>query len=195
MGELGGRLRPVDWSRVQLEPIKKNIYQESPVVSARSGAEVNDWLTANQVTLTGKNVPRPVFGFDEAGFPKEMEQLLFKNYQKPTVIQSISWPVALSGCDMISIARTGSGKTLGFILPAILHTLQQPRRPPGGGPSVLVLLPTRELAQQVQEVARDYCHVMGLSSTCLFGGASKHGQASDLRRGVDVCIATPGRGD
>lgn len=74
-----------------------------------------------------------------------------------------------------------------------MHTLKQGKRPPGGGPSVLVLLPTRELAQQVEEVAREYCAAMNLSLTCLFGGAPKHAQASDLRRGVDVCIATPGR--
>ena len=82
---------------------------------------------------------------------------------------------------------------LQFVLPGILHTLKQGRRPPGAGPSVLCMLPTRELAQQVLEVARDYCTAMGLTVTCLYGGAPKHAQASDLRRGIDVCIATPGR--
>ncbi|KAI6203143.1 DNA RNA helicase domain containing protein [Aphelenchoides besseyi] len=192
-GDAGSKLRPVDWSRMNLEPIKKNIYNENPDVAARAKSEIDEWLSSNQVTLSGQNIPHPNFEFTEAGYPREIETLLYKNYQKPTVIQGISWPVALSGRDMISIAKTGSGKTLGFILPAIMHTLSQGRRPPSGGPSVLVMLPTRELAQQVQEVARDYCRAMGLSSTCLFGGASKHGQASDLRRGVDVCIATPGR--
>lgn len=69
---------------------------------------------------------------------------------------------------------------------------QQPRKQ-GDGPSVLVLLPTRELAQQVEEVAKDYCKSMGLGLTCCFGGASKGPQANALRRGVDVCVATPGR--
>lgn len=55
------------------------------------------------------------------------------------------------------------------------------------------MLPTRELAQQVQEVARVYSTAMGLSFTCLYGGASKGPQAGDLRRGIDICIATPGR--
>ncbi|KAI6207733.1 DNA RNA helicase domain containing protein [Aphelenchoides besseyi] len=192
-GDPGSKLRPIDWSRMKLDPIKKNIYNENPDVAARSKSEIDTWLSENQVTLSGQNIPHPTFEFSEAGYPKEVESLLYRNYQKPTVIQAISWPVALSGRDIISIAKTGSGKTLGFILPAIMHTLSQGHRPPSGGPSVLVLLPTRELAQQVQEVARDYCRAMNLSSTCLFGGASKHGQASDLRRGVDVCIATPGR--
>ncbi|CAD5218885.1 unnamed protein product [Bursaphelenchus okinawaensis] len=192
-GAPGSRLRNVDWSREDLPGIVKDFYQENPVVSARSAAEVSQWLAENQVTLSGHNIPRPVFEFNETSYPAEVEKCLYKNYQKPTVIQSISWPVAMSGLDMISIARTGSGKTLGFLLPGIIHTLKQGPRPSGGGPSVLVLLPTRELAQQVEEVAKEYCNAMRLSYTCLFGGAPKHAQASDLRRGVDVCIATPGR--
>ncbi|VDM13610.1 unnamed protein product, partial [Wuchereria bancrofti] len=119
--------------------------------------------------------------------------MLFANFQKPTVIQSISWPIALSGRDMVSIAKTGSGKTFAFILPAIVHTISQPPRGHQKSPSVLVLLPTRELAQQVEEVAKDYCRVTDLSITCLFGGAPKAAQARDLERGVDIIIATPGR--
>lgn len=89
---------------------------------------------------------------------------------------------------MISIAKTGSGKTLGFILPAIVHTIAQVPRRPGDGPSVLVLLPTRELAIQVEEVARGYCQIMNLELTCCYGGASKQPQASQLRRGFTYNI-------
>lgn len=115
------------------------------------------------------------------------------NFIRPTVIQGISWPVAMSGRDMISIAKTGSGKTLGFTLPGIIHTMKQAPRSQADGPIVLVMLPTRELAQQVEEVAKSYCKIMNLSLVCCFGGASKHPQANALRRGVDICIATPGR--
>jgi superfamily II DNA/RNA helicase len=71
--------------------------------------------------------------------------------------------------------------------------MAQPERKPRDGPSVLIMLPTRELAQQVEEVAKEYCTVMGLTFTCLYGGASKGPQAGDLQRGIDVCVATPGR--
>lgn len=75
--------------------------------------EISEWFTHNEVTLKGKSSPRPIFEFSEAGFPPAlMEKLKMACFQKPTVIQSISWPVALTGHDMISIARTGSGKTL-----------------------------------------------------------------------------------
>jgi hypothetical protein len=109
----GSKLRPVDWNRVQLEPLKKDIYSESPLVADRPQFEVDAWLSSNQVTLSGQHIPRAVFEFGEASYPKSIVDLLYQNYERPTIIQSISWPVALSGRDMISIAKTGSGKTLG----------------------------------------------------------------------------------
>jgi superfamily II DNA/RNA helicase len=75
----------------------------------------------------------------------------------------------------------------------MIHALNQPPRRSGDGPSILVLLPTRELAIQVEEVARDYCKLMNLAITCCYGGAPKGDQARQLRHGIDVCIATPGR--
>lgn len=126
-------------------------------------------------------------------FLGEIISLLCSHFTRPTTIQGISWPVAMSGRDIVSIAKTGSGKTLGFILPGIMHVMKQPPRKPGEGPIVLVLLPTRELAQQVEEVAKNYCKLMNLNLICCFGGASKHPQANKLKYGVDICIATPGR--
>jgi superfamily II DNA/RNA helicase len=116
-------------------------------------------------------------------FIEAMIDLLHAHYQRPTIIQGVSWPVALSGRDIISIAKTGSGKTLGYSLPAIVHSMGQTPRRPGDGPGVLVLLPTRELAIQVEEVAREYCRIMNLTLTCCYGGAPKGGQASALRKG------------
>uniref|UniRef100_F1KXZ7 RNA helicase n=1 Tax=Ascaris suum TaxID=6253 RepID=F1KXZ7_ASCSU len=192
-GSAGGSLRSIDWSRENLRPFQKNFYREHAAVSRRSQFEVDAWYQQNQVVVEGKSIPRPVFEFTEANFPAPITDLLYGSFQKPTIIQSISWPIAMSGRDIVSIAKTGSGKTLAFILPAIVHTANQQARSHREGPSVLVLLPTRELAQQVQDVAKDYCKVMGQSLTCLFGGAPKSGQARDLERGVDVIIATPGR--
>ncbi|KAL3082856.1 hypothetical protein niasHS_010658 [Heterodera schachtii] len=193
LDDAGSKLRPVDWARQNLNPIKKSLYHEHASISRRNQAEIDMWLTENECTLQGTNIPRPIFHFNESGFPDPIVHLLSVHYHIPTTIQSISWPVALSGRDLISIAKTGSGKTLGFILPAIVHTMAQPPRRPNDGPGVLVLLPTRELAVQVEQVAREYCKLMKLDVTCCYGGAPKAGQANDLRRGVDICVATPGR--
>lgn len=77
--------------------------------------EIDQWVAANQVTLEGRGIPRPLFEFNEAPFPQGLHDHLYGKFQKPTVIQSISWPIAMSGRDIISIAKTGSGKTLAVI--------------------------------------------------------------------------------
>lgn len=90
------------------------------------------------------------------------------------MIQAQAWPIALSGRDLVAIAKTGSGKTLSYILPAIVHVRNQPRVSRGDGPIVLVVAPTRELAQQIREVAKDFCSAAGIYEACLFGGGNKH---------------------
>ena len=101
--------------------------------------------------------------------------------------------MALSGKNVVGIAQTGSGKTLSFILPAIIHILGQPPVQRGQGPVSLVLAPTRELACQIQAVAEEYGRAMGVRNACLYGGASKGKQIGDLSRAPQLVIATPGR--
>lgn len=86
-----------------------------------------------------------------------------------------------------------SGKTLAYILPAIIHINNQPRLYRGDGPIALVLAPTRELAQQIQQVAGEFGSESHVRNTCCFGGASRGPQARDLQRGCEIVIATPGR--
>jgi len=109
---------------------------------------------------------------------------------------------------MVGISRTGSGKTLAFLLPSMLHIraqviylvifdrllnlFQEPIRR-GDGPIAVVLLPTRELAQQVEQVSKDFVESSDIYTTCVFGGAPKGPQIRDLEKGVEIVIATPGR--
>lgn len=79
------------------------------------------------------------------------------------------------------------------MLPAIVHINNQPRLEYGDGPIVLILAPTRELAQQIQQVATEFGKSSSVRNTCIFGGAPKMPQARDLERGVEIVIATPGR--
>lgn len=94
---------------------------------------------------------------------------------------------------MIGIAQTGSGKTLAFIMPAIVHIMAQDVLHKGDGPIVLVIAPTRELAVQIEEHTQKFAKCCDLSSLCVYGGASRMGQKSQLHRGVEILIATPGR--
>jgi ATP-dependent RNA helicase DDX5/DBP2 len=84
------------------------------------------------------------------------------------------WPIALQGRDLIGIAQTGSGKTLGFILPALVHIMSKPKVKPGDGCVALVLAPTRELAIQIEEVAAMYAPICGIKSLAIYGGVSKY---------------------
>lgn len=190
----GSRLRRPNWSSMSLPPVNLHYgYQEPPSVANRPKEVIQSFFEEHSVTVEGHDVPRPVFDFDEATFPRAVSAHLKTKFQRPTVIQSLSWPLVLSGRDVVGIAQTGSGKTLAFGLPGLMHiTLQEPRKP-CDGPIMLVLAPTRELAQQVQEVMHEFAMIVGMRSMCAFGGASKGPQARELERGVDIVIATPGR--
>lgn len=178
----------------KMPKFEKHFYKEDHHVSARSDREVTDFRKEKEITIAGKNVPRPVQTFDEAGFPSYvMKEVKDQGFTAPTAIQSQGWPMALSGRDVVGIAETGSGKTLTYCLPAIVHINAQPLLAPGDGPIVLVLAPTRELAVQIQQEVTKFGKSSKIRNTCVYGGVPKGPQIRDLSRGVEVCIATPGR--
>jgi len=124
--------------------------------------------------------------------------LRLQGYTSPTPIQAQSWPIALRGQDMVGVAKTGSGKTCGFLLPAMARLRQtklapEPKRGDPAHPKVLVLAPTRELAQQIAGEAEKFAHVSNLKVVAVYGGVPKGDQCRALERGADIVIATPGR--
>ncbi len=112
-------------------------------------------------------------------------------YETPTPIQEQAIPVVMSGRDVFGIAQTGTGKTAAFGLP-ILHRLFN-EGPVKFGPRVLILAPTRELAIQINENLMTYAKGMRIRTVVLLGGVSIRPQIDQIRRGVDIVIATPGR--
>ncbi|CAL5869631.1 uncharacterized protein PFLUO_LOCUS3861 [Penicillium psychrofluorescens] len=194
MSNLGAGLKKQDWDLNTMPKFEKSFYKEHPDVTDRSDAEVEEFRKAQQMAVQGKNVPRPVETFDEAGFPQYvLSEVKSQGFEKPTSIQAQGWPMALSGRDVVGIAETGSGKTLTYCLPAIVHINAQPLLAPGDGPIVLVLAPTRELAVQIQTEITKFGKSSRIRNTCVYGGVPKGPQIRDLSRGVEVCIATPGR--
>ncbi len=111
----------------------------------------------------------------------------------PTPIQAQAIPVALEGKDVVARAQTGTGKTAAFGLPLIQRLAMTPQGRGRRRPRALVLAPTRELAVQVQRSLATYASTTALELTAIYGGASMQGQLRDLRRGVDIVVATPGR--
>ncbi|XP_026463652.1 ATP-dependent RNA helicase p62-like isoform X2 [Ctenocephalides felis] len=189
----GSKMTKPNWSSEFLKPFKKDFYCPHPNVANRSYREVEEYRNAKEITVHG-DAPNPIQYFEEANFPDYVMQGIKKQgYTEPTAIQAQGWPIAMSGKNMVGIAQTGSGKTLGYILPAIVHINNQPSISRGDGPIALVLAPTRELAQQIQQVATEFGSLSYVRNTCVFGGAPKGSQARDLERGVEIVIATPGR--
>ena len=129
--------------------------------------------------------------FDTLGLtPELLRAVAEQGYTQPTPIQAQAIPVVLSGKDLLAAAQTGTGKTAGFTLPILklLHDRKGPK-----GVRCLVLVPTRELAAQVQESVAVYGKYKPLRSTTIFGGVNINPQIEALRRGVDIVVATPGR--
>lgn len=125
---------------------------------------------------------------------KLVQGILATGYTAPTAIQSQAIPIALEGRDVIGCAQTGTGKTAAFVLP-ILNRLaaHEAAGNASHGIKALVLTPTRELAQQVEESVKTYGRFMNLRSLAVFGGVSYNPQIQALRRSVDIVVATPGR--
>ncbi|KAJ9139957.1 hypothetical protein P3X46_030648 [Hevea brasiliensis] len=126
------------------------------------------------------------------------EKLKSKGIESLFPIQARTFDDILDGSDLVGRARTGQGKTLAFVLPILECLTNGPAKASrktgyGRPPSVLVLLPTRELASQVYNDFKVYGEALGLTSCCLYGGASYHPQEMSLKRGVDIVVGTPGR--
>jgi ATP-dependent RNA helicase RhlE len=132
--------------------------------------------------------------FSDLGLlPELMRAVADKGYDTPSPIQIQAIPAVLAGRDVLAGAQTGTGKTAGFVLPILQRLAADPANGAGRAPRALVLTPTRELAAQVAQSARDYGKYMPLRTYQVFGGVSINPQISALRSGCDILVATPGR--
>jgi len=113
-------------------------------------------------------------------------------YTAPTSIQKQAIPVILSGRDLVAAAQTGTGKTASFVLP-ILEAFNTERKLRGKRIRALILVPTRELAIQVEANVAEYSRYLSLSSMAMYGGVDSEAQKQRLLEGVDILVATPGR--
>jgi ATP-dependent RNA helicase RhlE len=116
-----------------------------------------------------------------------------EGYSTPTPIQAKAIPSLLQGRDLLGIAQTGTGKTAAFALPIIERLVKDNRKPLPGSARVLILSPTRELSAQILESFRTYGKNVRLKSIVVFGGVGIGRQIENLRHGVDILVATPGR--
>ena len=132
--------------------------------------------------------------FASVGVPSLLiEALRDQGITSPFPIQTVTLPDSLTGRDVLGRGRTGSGKTIAFALPLITRLSADRQRARANRPRGLVLLPTRELAAQVEATIEPLARTAGLSTTTIYGGVSQRPQVTALSRGVDIVVACPGR--
>ncbi|KAJ4850340.1 DEAD-box ATP-dependent RNA helicase 24 [Turnera subulata] len=184
----------LDHSSIDYEPFNKDFYEEPESISGMSEQDVAEYRKSLAIRVSGFDVPRPIKAFDDCGFsPQLMSAIAKQAYEKPTPIQCQALPIVLSGRDVIGMAKTGSGKTAAFVLPMIVHIMDQPELAKEEGPIGVVCAPTRELAHQIYLETKKFAKSHGIRVSAVYGGMSKLDQFKELKAGCEIVIATPGR--
>uniref|UniRef100_A0A3P8U516 Probable ATP-dependent RNA helicase DDX46 n=1 Tax=Amphiprion percula TaxID=161767 RepID=A0A3P8U516_AMPPE len=188
-------LEPVDHGKIQYESYRKNFYVEVPELAKMTTDEVNAYrLELEGITVKGKGCPKPIKTWVQCGVSMKILNALKKHsYEKPTPIQAQAIPAIMSGRDLIGIAKTGSGKTIAFLLPMFRHIMDQRPLEESEGPISVIMTPTRELALQITKECKKFSKPLGLRVVCVYGGTGISEQIAELKRGAEIIVCTPGR--
>nr|XP_057943538.1 probable ATP-dependent RNA helicase DDX46 isoform X3 [Doryrhamphus excisus] len=188
-------LEPVDHGKIQYEPYRKNFYVEVPELARMTTEDVNMYRSELEgITVKGKGCPKPIRTWVQCGVSMKILNALKKhNYEKPTPIQAQAIPAIMSGRDLIGIAKTGSGKTIAFLLPMFRHIMDQRPLEESEGPISVIMTPTRELALQITKECKKFSKSLGLRVVCVYGGTGISEQIAELKRGAEIIVCTPGR--
>ncbi|XP_023137151.1 probable ATP-dependent RNA helicase DDX46 [Amphiprion ocellaris] len=188
-------LEPVDHGKIQYESYRKNFYVEVPELAKMTTDELNAYrLELEGITVKGKGCPKPIKTWVQCGVSMKILNALKKHsYEKPTPIQAQAIPAIMSGRDLIGIAKTGSGKTIAFLLPMFRHIMDQRPLEESEGPISVIMTPTRELALQITKECKKFSKPLGLRVVCVYGGTGISEQIAELKRGAEIIVCTPGR--
>jgi len=190
-------IAPVVWRQEDLEEFNGYEYEEHADVQELSEKDVIAWRNSWHMHVESSDpyapIPKPIRSFEESKLPEDILKLIDASkggaFENPTAIQSQGWPLIMTGKDVIGVAQTGSGKTLTFILPGVVHIRKNDRKRPRC-PTVMIQAPTRELARQIGEEARRYSK--GIKVGHSFGGEMWKEQELMLKDAQFV-VGTPGR--
>ncbi|KIX04260.1 uncharacterized protein Z518_07814 [Rhinocladiella mackenziei CBS 650.93] len=185
----------VNHSKIQYQPFRRNFYSEPVDMADWTDEEVaNLRMELDNIKVRGVDVPKPVQKWAQCGLGVQVLEVIQKlGYEAPTSIQAQAIPAVMSGRDVIGVAKTGSGKTIAFLLPMFRHIKDQRPLEQLDGPIGLVLSPTRELATQIHKECKPFLKALGLRAVCAYGGAPIKDQIADLKRGAEIVVCTPGR--
>ncbi|UXI18612.1 hypothetical protein NH340_JMT04555 [Sarcoptes scabiei] len=161
-----------------------------------------DWRIFREdfnITMKGGKIPNPIRNWKEIkDIPQAILDIISKcGYKEPTPIQRQAIPIGLQNRDIIGVAETGSGKTLAFLIPLLVWITSLPKitrqEEIDQGPYAIILAPTRELAQQIEEETMKFASALEIRTVAIIGGISREDQGFRVRMGVEIVIATPGR--
>ncbi|KAI1383194.1 uncharacterized protein F4822DRAFT_68211 [Hypoxylon trugodes] len=185
----------VDYSKLDLEPVRKNFWVEPAELAEMSEAELADLrVELDGIKVSGKDVPKPVQKWSQCALSRKTLDIIDTlGFDKPTPIQMQAFPAIMSGRDVIGVAKTGSGKTLAFLLPMFRHIKDQRPLRENEGPISLIMTPTRELATQIHRDCKPFLKSMNLRAVCAYGGAPIKDHIAELKRGAEIVVCTPGR--
>lgn len=188
-------LPAVNHAKVAYQPFRKSFYHEPLELSEMTEEEVADLrLELDGIKIRGVDAPKPVQKWSQCGLGVQSLEVVQKlGYEKPTSIQMQAIPSIMSGRDVIGVAKTGSGKTIAFLLPMFRHIKDQRPLDTLDGPAGLVMTPTRELATQIHKECKPFLKALNLRAVCAYGGAPIKDQIADLKRGAEIIVCTPGR--
>ena len=201
------QLQKINHAQMHYEPFEKVFWSPPPQSTNHNSNNNNNsqavdhsWRREHDITVHPPLVlASPIYDFMELKdvFDDALMKHIHKNgYHHPTPVQAQTLPVALSGHDALITAPTGSGKTLAYVWPMVVHVCAQHHLGPNEtGPIGLILVPTRELAQQVQKHVQSMLQPFGGTSLTIIGGMGKYPLVQHLRQkgGVEIVVATPGR--
>lgn len=225
--QLGDNLKTIDWDKANIKIEREDLYNNEECnkkMKTLSAEELQRELKKNDIYVSQDiALNNFITKFSDINFDEAIINYLNSKFEEPTAIQKITWPIALSGKDLIGVAETGSGKTLAYILPCLMHILRHKEKEKrsfqkkelmkneseeekeenikeevgnvetSNNVYGLVILPTRELCIQVMNEIKVFEKILDVKSTAIYGGVPKYYQINNLKRGVDIIVCTPGR--
>ncbi|KAL8687323.1 MAG: hypothetical protein Q9218_006470 [Villophora microphyllina] len=188
-------LPTVNHTKLNYQPFRKSFYHEPSELSEMTEEELADLrLELDGIKIRGIDAPKPVLKWSQCGLgAQSLEVIQRLGYESPTSIQAQAIPSIMSGRDVIGVAKTGSGKTIAFLLPMFRHIKDQRPLDSLDGPVGLIMTPTRELATQIHKECKPFLKALNLRAVCAYGGAPIKDQIADLKRGAEIIVCTPGR--
>lgn len=185
----------VDHSKVEYEPFRKAFYNEPSHLADMAEEEVASLRhELDGIKVRGQDVPKPVQKWAQCGLGVQTLDVIDRlGFEGLTSVQAQAIPCIMSGRDVIGVAKTGSGKTMAFLIPMFRHIKDQRPLANMEGPISLIMTPTRELATQIHKDCKPFLKALGLRAVCAYGGAPIKDQIAELKRGAEVVVCTPGR--